>query len=547
MSFPGWYGRGYGGQVFRRRTLLTAASLAALSGAVAQPVGGGARALLIGNSAYRPSSQSILTAHKNLRDLDGALRDLGYVVEPLVLDANKGQMLASLDALLGGVGPEQAAFIYFCGHGINSLSRGEYRNYWVAANLELTPPPEAGKDSLALARHYEGIALQSVSLEDEVFARIRRRSRGQTFVIIDACRDAASNIADLNSNITQSVPPPDCLVSYATRPGRFAYTPRDENRNSYFAESLVRQLRAVRDEGDMKQLLDRVRLEVRNRVNGIAQSEGILSAMLTRLGLRDGFLQEPEYASAISGRAVLRAVRETVANAEATPPAASASPAIVSAPAEGQGSKDASEWARIEALQDLAEAEKAAIAFLAQYPSSALKASADAFLARVGRQLLALAATEWARIQAILDIEEGYKAVAAFLARFPSSPLAANATIRLEDIGRVREAARRSRVFRTPLSLPDGSSLRADYLLALQGDKFAAQRIAASIARTPALGDASMAQRWLQFAAELGNGIAAFEVSQIFNGRNLIQEATYYFALARASGFRPPRDFDEKK
>ena len=142
---------------------------------------------------------------------------------------------------------------------------------------------------------------------------------------------------------------------------------------------------------------------------------------------------------------------------------------------------------------------------------------------------------------------EAEKAVNEFLQRFPGSNLKANATIRLEDIRRVRDAARRSRVLRTALNLPENSPLRNDYRAALQGDKFAAQRISEAIARAPALGDAASAQRWLQFSAELGNGIAAYEVSRTFNGQNLIQEASYYLALAETNGYRPPRDFDTRK
>ena len=118
----------------QRRTFLVAASAAAIAQAFAQSAGEPSRALLIGNSTYRPNSQKILTARKNLQEIDDALRELGYSVES-VADAGKTQMLAALDALLASVAPDQPAFIYFCGHGINSLGRGEYRNYWVAANL----------------------------------------------------------------------------------------------------------------------------------------------------------------------------------------------------------------------------------------------------------------------------------------------------------------------------------------------------------------------------------------------------------------------------
>ena len=150
-------------------------------------------------------------------------------------------------------------------------------------------------------------------------------------------------------------------------------------------------------------------------------------------------------------------------------------------------------------------------------------------------------------MEAITDLAEAEKATTEFLQRFPSSALNANATIRLEDIRKVRDAARRSRVLRTALVLSDTSPVRNDYRAALQGDKFAAQRVAEAVAKTPALGDSATAQRWLQFSAELGNGIAAYEASRQFNAQNLIQEASYYLALAETNGYRPPRDFDTRK
>jgi hypothetical protein len=145
------------------------------------------------------------------------------------------------------------------------------------------------------------------------------------------------------------------------------------------------------------------------------------------------------------------------------------------------------------------------------------------------------------------DLAQVEAAVNEFLTRFPASALRPNATIRLEDVRRVREAARRSRVLRTAIEIPEGNPLRNDYRAALQGDKFAAQRVAEAVAKAPAYGGNASAQRWLQFSAELGNGLAAYEVSRTFNAQNLIQEASYYLALAESNGYRLPRDFDTRK
>ncbi|MBC7610297.1 MAG: caspase family protein [Polaromonas sp.] len=504
-----------GGEKFRRRTIVAAAATAIALKAFPQASVGQPRAFLVGNTRYRPSSQNIMTAHKNVRDLEDALTDLGYRTES-VFNASKAQVLSGLDAMLASASPTEPAFVYFCGHGINSLSRGEYRNYWVAADVELSPPVTSAQDPAARRKHYEEIAQLSPSLEEDIYPRMAARANAVTFIVIDACRDAASTISDADSRVVQSRPPAGCLVGYATRPGRYAYTPRDFNQNSYFAESLIKQLRAVKDEGDMTQLLQRVRVEVRERVNGIARSEGVLQSLLGQLGLKEGFLQEPDVASNVSGRAVLRpSLRRPVESPAPVPAPVPPLPSASSVPSPKP---------------------PAAISLPQVKPPVAATPLVD------GQDQ-----TVWAQIETLTDIVEAEKAVNDFLQRFPESLLKPNATIRLEDIRRVRDAARRSRVLRTALNLPEGSSLRNDYRVALQGDKFAAQRLAEAISKTPSLGDAAAAQRWLQFSAELGNGIAAYEVSRVFNGQNLIQEASYYLALAETNGYRAPRDFDTRK
>lgn len=507
------------------------AQTAAASGAIPH-------AFLVGNTKYRPASQNIQTAHKNVRDLEDALTDLGYRTQT-AFNASKAQVLSGLDAMLANAPPDQPTFIYFCGHGINSLSRGEYRNYFVAADLELSPPASAASDPAARRKHYEEIAQQSPSLEEDLYPRIAGRTGAITFVVIDACRDASSTISDADSRVVQSRPPNGCIVGYATRPGRYAYTPRDFNQNSYYAESLIRQLKAVTDEGDMTQLLQRVRVEVRERVNAIARGEGVLERLLGQLGLKEGFLQEPDVASSVSGRAQLRPAFRRAAVPQSAAPAPAAAPAVAVAPAASSAAPtSAGPAAAASVPAKPIAAPPAAAPATAQAPApAAAPAPIDA-----GQDTAA-----WAQIESITELAEAEKAVNEFLQRYPSSSLKANATIRLEDIRRVRDAARRSRVLRAPLNLADTSPLRNDYRAALQGDKFAAQRVAEAIGRTPALGDSALAQRWLQFSAELGNGIAAYEVSRVFNGQNLIQEASYYLALAESNGYRAPRDFDTRK
>jgi Caspase domain len=469
------------------------------------------KALLVGNTRYRPTNRSILTAHKNVRNLEDVLFDMGY--EPKsVFDASKLAILSALDEVLAQTPTDKPFFMYFCGHGINSFAKGEYRNYWLASGLQVTAPVSAATDPLAKRQHFERLAQDSPSLEDDIFPRFAGRADAHNFIMIDACREVASAVNDIDSTMVQTRPPNGCLIGYATSPGRFALTPDDPDRNSYFAESLIEQLKAVRaratDEGDMTQILQRVRIQVRERVNAIAKEENALEYLLGLTGQKTGYIQEPTFASSISNRAVLRPNAALLAAVRPTAP----SPLTPSLPLPSTTTPAPT-----------------------TPPTELLQATDGADALR------------WAQIEAMTDPETADAALQAFITQYPKSPFRDNAVARLEDVRKVRDAIRKTRIFRTPLRLPEGSPLQRDYNSALQGDKFAAQRIAEAIIRNPALGDAAAALRWLQFAGEMGNGIAAYVAFQRFNAQNLLQEATYHLALAQTNGFRPPRDFDAKK
>lgn len=83
---------------------------------------------------------------------------------------------------------------------------------------------------------------------------------------------------------------------------------------------------------------------------------------------------------------------------------------------------------------------------------------------------------------------------------------------------------------------------RDDLIKALRGDKDAAHRIAiayrdgtSGVAASP-----RRAEQWLRFAAELGNGIASWELSEIYNESGLVGEAARFEKKALDLGYRPP-------
>ena len=83
---------------------------------------------------------------------------------------------------------------------------------------------------------------------------------------------------------------------------------------------------------------------------------------------------------------------------------------------------------------------------------------------------------------------------------------------------------------------------RDDLVKALRGDKDSAHRIALAY-RSGTSGVAANPRRteqWLRFAAELGNGIASWELSEIYNNSGQIGDAVRFEKKALELGYRPP-------
>jgi hypothetical protein len=160
------------------------------------------------------------------------------------------------------------------------------------------------------------------------------------------------------------------------------------------------------------------------------------------------------------------------------------------------------------------------------------------------------ASGELAAARAIDSPEEAISRLRAFLQKNPEGDEADVARLRLRDLETVLRAARAARLDLDAAKLTANQPERVaeDMRRALQGDKYAALRVAETLPQ-PAAGGELIERtdygRWMIFAANLGNGIAAYRLSLYF--RNVDRrdaEASRYLAMARAAQYTPPRQLE---
>ena len=155
-----------------------------------------------------------------------------------------------------------------------------------------------------------------------------------------------------------------------------------------------------------------------------------------------------------------------------------------------------------------------------------------------------------ASVRAIDSPEEAANRLRALLQETPDGDDADIARLRLKDLETVLSAARTARLDLDPAKLTANQPPRVaeDIRHALQGDKYAALRVAETLPQPSAGGELIERTdygRWMIFAAHLGNGIAAYRLSLYF--RNVDRrdaEASRYLALARANQYTPPRQLE---
>jgi TPR repeat protein len=149
----------------------------------------------------------------------------------------------------------------------------------------------------------------------------------------------------------------------------------------------------------------------------------------------------------------------------------------------------------------------------------------------------------WQEIQTALRPRHLIALCDEFQRDFPSSPLE-------PQIKDVQAGARRAMDIQRSAGLsgdlfedPIGDSGYRDNLIrAVRGDKDAAYRIALAnwTGTSGVVPSMRRTEQWLRFAAELGNGLASWELAQMYNRVGLVADAARFEKKALDLGYRPP-------
>ena len=139
-----------------------------------------------------------------------------------------------------------------------------------------------------------------------------------------------------------------------------------------------------------------------------------------------------------------------------------------------------------------------------------------------------------------------------YLKRYPTSPLAGGAHVAREGATDAAKVLRSSevRLYRSAFQAKaSAEEIVADLRKAARGDKDAAARIARlyQSGHSELGADPNRYEGWLQYAAGLGNGIAAYELALHYRRQGQPLPAAQYESRSRSLGYTPPPTLDNTR
>lgn len=324
-----------------------------------------------------------------------------------------------------------------------------------------------------------------IALRADVIAKLPRRPDGLNITVIDACRTSPKVLAPQDA-LNQMLAPDGDLIVFSTAAGKPALAPIDENRLTFFTDALVRQLErqaTTPEELSFRELFRLVKEDTFQTMRAHPVED-----------IRE--LAQVPYIADRTGKPV------RVAPLALTPP-----------PPASAADTRAAEEAAFAAMGNTlwpGDVLRLAAEFSTRFPASRFASAAS--VARAG-------------------------ASAAQRVLFP--PPATDGR-RVERIGLQR------RDFQPRADL--GEAFNEDLRRAARGDQDAAAQVAQRLKPAETTGPLALRyEEWMKFAAELGNGIAAFDLSRHFDAMKLSSESARWEARARALGYNPPANLRDTR
>ncbi|MFG6490132.1 caspase domain-containing protein [Roseateles sp. BYS78W] len=155
---------------------------------------------------------------------------------------------------------------------------------------------------------------------------------------------------------------------------------------------------------------------------------------------------------------------------------------------------------------------------------------------------------DWAAVDQSIWPQDVSKLADGYLQRHPQGRRATAALAAREGAKEASQVLKRTdvRLYRTAFNLADdmGEELRADIHKSARGDKDAAARVARSYRDGNSPSAPGRYEGWLQYAAGLGNGIAAYELALHYRRSAQPLLASQFESRARELGYTPPPTLD---